>query len=387
MNIGFLTSEYPPLSSGGIGTSIRNLAQALIKQGNKVTVIGWGAKAEFDDQGVKVRFLGHAKVAGMGWLLNRRLAWNELNRMFKYDGLEIVEAHDWCGVSAGMRLECPIVIRCHGMDAYFSYLLREKTRPSVYLAEWLALRHASSLAAVSHFTADITRKLFKLKADITVIPNGIDMNKFRPAESEKEEQGSILYLGTIVRKKGVIDLCQSFTKIIKHYPSARLWLAGRDAFDKKTGSSSTWALCRERLSSDALRRVEYFGAQPYDKVQNYINRASICAFPSYAEAMPLSWLEAMSCAKPVVAYDSLWAREIINHGLNGILTESGNVDKLADEILELLTNEKKRRLVSLAARKRIESEFRSDLIAKKTIEWYQQVIIKHKQNDKPQRNA
>ena len=81
MHISFLTTEYPPLPSGGIGTSIKNLAHALVNLGHRVTVIGWGPETEFDDDGVHVKFLGHTKIPKMGWFLNRKRAEKELNRL------------------------------------------------------------------------------------------------------------------------------------------------------------------------------------------------------------------------------------------------------------------------------------------------------------------
>src|SRR5687767_12994299 len=102
MHIGFLTAEYPPLISGGIGTSIRNLARALVAQGEEVTVVGWGEKVDFEDHGVRVRFLGHTSIPKMGWFLNRQRAQHELNRLVSEQKVDIVEAHDWCGLSAGM---------------------------------------------------------------------------------------------------------------------------------------------------------------------------------------------------------------------------------------------------------------------------------------------
>jgi hypothetical protein len=71
MHVGFLTLEYPPLPTGGIGTSLRTLGRALVAQGHRVTVVGWGPKLETEDEGVRVRFLGDSAFPKMGWLLNR----------------------------------------------------------------------------------------------------------------------------------------------------------------------------------------------------------------------------------------------------------------------------------------------------------------------------
>ena len=374
MHIAFLTNEYPPLPSGGIGTSVRNLGRALTLKGHQVTVIGWGKKMAFADAGIMVCFLEHTSVLKLGWFLNRWQIQRELTRMVLKDQLDIVEAPDWCGLSAGMRLDCPLVIRCHGSATYFANLLRESVRSSVRLAERWALQEADAVAAVSTFTANETRRVFQLKSKITTIPNGIDIAQFHPGTPDDVEPNTILYLGTLVRKKGVLDLSRIFSDLVETYPQARLRLVGRDSRDTKTGSASTWALCRQILSPTALERTEYLGPQPYDQVQHYLHTAAVCVFPSYAEALPLSWLEAMACARPIVAYNIGWAPELIEEGVSGRLVPLGNLTEFRNVLLDLLVDPIQQQHIGTAARQRIETTFTSDIVAQQSVTWYQQVL-------------
>src|SRR5581483_3844396 len=185
MHIGFLTNEYPPLPSGGIGTSIRNLARALVTQGHRVTVLGWGQPTEFNDRGVTVRFFSDTKVKKMGWLVNRWRMQQEINRLVSNEQLEIVEAPDWCGLSAGMSLDCPLLIKCNGSATYFAHIMNDSVRPAVRLAERLALQQADAIVAVSRYTAELTRDLFRLARNIGSIPNGIDFSQFQTEEVEE----------------------------------------------------------------------------------------------------------------------------------------------------------------------------------------------------------
>lgn len=374
MYIAFLTTEYPPLPSGGIGTSIRNLAHALVKLGHRVTVIGWGPTTEFEDEGVMVKFLGHTSVPKMGWLLNRKKAEKELNRLVVEKGLDIVEAHDWCGPSAGMKLRCPLVIRCNGTDTYFAHILAGRVRLATRLAECAALKTADGIAAVSHYTGTTTTNLFRLKKKVSVIPNSIDVDQFTPADFTHVEPNTLLYVGTVVRKKGILDLCDVFSAISELLPGILLRVVGRDAADVVTGCPSTWDLCHQRLSACARQHTEYVGAVPYQRVQEYIRRATICVFPSYAEACPLSWLEAMACAKPLVAYDIGWAAEVVKHGENGILTPLGAVQSMTDAIFCLMSHPELRHKFGLAARINVEKYFNSTCIAQQSINWYSEIM-------------
>ncbi|HEX8160367.1 MAG TPA: glycosyltransferase family 4 protein [Pyrinomonadaceae bacterium] len=374
MHVAFLTTEYPPLPSGGIGTSTRNLARALAARGDRATVLVAGAGEAFDDGGVRVRFNGETNVPKVGWVWDARRAQRELNRMIRRDGVDVVEAHDWCGPSAGLRLDRPLSVRCHGAATYFAHLLDERVRPSVRWTETLALRQADDVVAVSRFTAEVTRRLFRLRPEVGVIPNGIDAAQFAPAEREEVGPETILHFGTLARKKGVLDLCRIFSRVAERRPRARLLFVGRDAPDERTGARSTEALCRASLSTTARERVEFLGAQPHDRVQEHVRRAALCVFPSYAEAFPLAWLEAMACAKAVVAYDTGWAREVFVDGESGVLVPAGDAEEFARTVEELLSDEDARLRLGRAARARVLARFTSETVARQSVERYEQLL-------------
>jgi len=372
LHIGFLTSEYPPLNSGGIGTSISNLGRALVKQGHRVSVLGWGKKTEFNDQGVEVRFLPSSTIPKMGWFLNRFAVAREINRMVREEHLDILEVPDWCGLSAGMRINCPVVIRCHGSDSYFGKLQSYKPRWSVFIAEKWALQSADAITSVSQFTANLTQSIFCLKSPIEIIPNGIDPNQY-PVTPGEVEEGLILYFGSIVRKKGVLDLAKIFSMTIERLPQARLLIVGRDTVDKITGQS-TWRLMKSAMTEQALIHTQYIGPQPHNQIQKWINKSTVCVFPSYAEAFPVSWLEAMASGKALVASEIGWGPEVIQDGVSGLLINPVNHDEFANAIIRLLTHRAYRDQLGIAARLRVEELFSSDRVAAKNIEWYQKVI-------------
>jgi len=374
MHVAFLTLEYPPLPSGGIGTSLRTLGRALVAQGHRITVVGWGPKLETEDEGVRVRFLGDSALPRMGWLLNRLAVRRELVRLAERERLDLVATHDWCGPSAGLSLPCPVAIHLHGSATYFAHLLGESVRPSVHLTEGVALRGASGLASVSRFTADTTRRLFGLERPIEVIPNGVDVERFRPGRADEVEPGVVLYFGTLVRKKGVLDLGPVFSEIVRRHPAARLRLVGRDAPDRQTGCPSTWEMLATSLSPVARARTEYLGARPYLEVHQHVRRAAVCVFPSYAEALPLAWLEAMACGRPVAAYDIGWAPELVRSGEDGLLVPLGKTSSLAGAVAAVLADPALGRSLGEAARARAEADFSADAVARRTAEWYGRLI-------------
>lgn len=378
MHIAFLTNEYPPWSpGGGIGTSVRTLALALARQGHRVTVVGWGRAMTLEDDGVHIRFLEATRVPRGGWLLNRRAAATELTRLVRDEGLDIVEAPEWTGLSALMRVPCPIVLRCNGSAGYFAHLTGARTRASVRWAEGLALRRCAGIAAVSRYTGELTARLFHLRRPIEVIPNGIDPQPWADVPEDDDGDAAereILYFGTIIRKKGVLDLCEAFSVVVRNRPTARLRLIGRDERDSGTGSPSTWALCEALLSPEARARTVYQGPIPHSQLPSAIRRAAFCVLPSYAEACPLAWLEAMAGGKATIVYDGGWVPEMAECGVSALFVRTGDRRALAHQMTCLLDDDAGARRMGAAARAHVLATFSADVVARTSAGWYRRIL-------------
>jgi len=184
----------------------------------------------------------------------------------------------------------------------------------------------------------------------------------------------ILYFGTLVRKKGFLDLAEIFNQVVAENSHARLRIIGRDAADTKSGARSTFEMFEQSLSDVARRKIEYLGALPYSGMSDQIRKAALCVFPSYAEAMPLAWLEAMALGKAVIAYDIGWAPEAIEGGVSGELVPLGDVSAFASKILELIGDNKRCHDLGQIARQRVEERFSSEVIAEQSLKWYREVI-------------
>src|SRR5690606_29768917 len=127
MNIGFLTPEYPhPLatSSGGLGTSIKNMVVALVERGITVTLFIYGQKQDkiFEEEGIQFHFIKQQKYKILGWYLHRKFLQKYLNKAITENDIDALEAPDWTGITAFIKLKCPLVIRMNGSDAYFCKL-------------------------------------------------------------------------------------------------------------------------------------------------------------------------------------------------------------------------------------------------------------------------
>ena len=378
MKIAFLTPEYPHPktgNSGGIGTSILALSQGLTSLGCEISILVYGQNEDdyFVDKNIHFYKIKNIKVKGLSLFLTQKKVERLINSLYDSGKIEIVEAPDWTGFTAFIRPKCPIVLRMHGTDTYFCYLDNRKVKYRNKYLEKRALKNAEGIISVSAFTGKLTNELMGLNKSFAVIPNSIDTSLFKPKENDSKTL-SILYFGTLIRKKGLLELPEIFNIVNKSNNEVKLLLVGKDSADIKTGAPSTWELMKLLFNQSSIKKVEYFGAVAYSKIQDLIKEATVCVFPTFAEALPLSWLEAMSMEKAIVASNIGWAEEMIENKKEGFLVNPTNHAQYAECILDLLNDSKKKELYGKAARKKVESQFSQKLIAKRSIEFYKKII-------------
>lgn len=382
MHIAFLTPEYPHERvqyAAGIGTSIKNLVGALVSKGVVVTVFVYGQEedAVFQEDDVYIHLIKKQKYIMLGWYLHRKYLQNYLNKYIVSDGIDLIEAPDWTGITAFMNLKTPLLIRFHGSDTYFCYLEQRKQKLKNYWFEKLAIKNAQAFIAPTRFAGDLSKKLFGIKnKKIETIHYGLELSQFININSSVYEKGLILYIGTIIRKKGVFELPVIFNNVRKKYPNARLVLIGSDSYDIQTKSKSTWELVKQQFEEDDLRNVSYLSKIPYQEVQEYIKKAHVCVFPTFAETLGMVTIESMALQKPVVNSNIGWAQELIVDGESGYLVHPKQHSEFANKIVGLLQDENLFNNIGNAARMRVETVFDIEKTVKQNVDFYKSIINK-----------
>ena len=398
MKIAFLTPEYPHAKtghSGGIGTSIKNLAVGLLAQGCAIRVLVYGQKEEgiFEDNGITIQQIKNVKFKGLSWYLTRKKLERIINQLHASQEIDLVEAPDWTGITSFIQpRKCPIVIRLNGSDTYFCHLDQRPVKRINKFHERRALEKANALISVSQFTADLTNKVFGFQKEFTIIPNGIDTTLFSKKDNSNDSSTDnisipnfpllqkgvggedILYFGSLIRKKGLLELPLIFNEVIRKIPEAKLVLVGKDVQDLLSGNPSTWSMMQTLFSAAALQNVRYLGSVPYAEIQKQIQQATVCVFPSFAEALPVSWIEAMAMQKPVVASSIGWATEIVDTGTNGFLVHPKAHWDYAERIIELLENPEMQKEFGSKAREKIVEKFSIEIVAKQSLSFYKSLI-------------
>ena len=108
MKIAFLTSEYPhkkTSASGGIGTSIKNLANGIISLGHQVIILVYAqdTDAVFLDESIEIHQIQNIKFKGLSWFLTRKKIEKSINKLYSENKIDIVEAPDWTGITSFIK--------------------------------------------------------------------------------------------------------------------------------------------------------------------------------------------------------------------------------------------------------------------------------------------
>ncbi len=380
MKIAFLTPEFPHPKfkfSGGIGTSVFNLAKGLTKAGNEVVIVLYGQEKDnyFVEDGIAFYQIKNSKVKGFSLLLTQKKIERLLHNLVVENKIDIIEAVDWEGITSNIKTNCPLIVKLHGSDTYFCHIDKRPVKFFNRYRERRAFIKADKIVSVSQYTAQVTNGLFQLSRDYKVIPNGIDIHDFNSSSVEEDQLAPIiLYYGTLIRKKGLLELPIIFNEVHSKNKNTKLILVGRDSADVVTGNSSIWAMMQPLFTKEALQNVSYIGSVSYDKIKDYINKATVCVFPTFAEALPVSWIEAMAMNKAIVASNIGWASEVIDEGISGYLVHPKNHQEYASQILKLIENPSLRTQFGIAARNKVEKKFSIEVVAKESIAFYQKCI-------------
>ncbi|GIH22917.1 GDP-mannose-dependent alpha-(1-2)-phosphatidylinositol mannosyltransferase [Acrocarpospora phusangensis] len=328
---------------GGVQAHVRDLAEALIEDGHRVSVI---APASDDaplpayvvsaGRAVPVPYNGSVARLTFGFLsANRVRKWIREGR---FDVLHVHEpAVPSIGVLACWVARGPIVATFHA-----SY---QRSRAMSVAAPMLqsALEKITGRIAVS----DAARKTLveHLGGDAVLIPNGVTVGRYAEAEPLPgwgPDGGVIGFLGRMDEpRKGLPVLLEAFAKLAPERPGLRLMVAGPGDAD------DVYA----RVPRDLHDRVGLLGlVSEADKVRAYHSVDIFCAPNLGGESFGIVLTEAMSAGAPILASDIPAFRRVLGDGQAGALFATGDAAALAREAARMLDDQALRAKLSAEAR-------------------------------------
>lgn len=247
--------------------------------------------------------------------------------------------------------------------------------------EWLLTYEASEVIVNSNFMKNDIQRLFGLPYEkINVISNGINLNTYSGIEKDYEfrrkyaldNEKIILFIGRLVREKGVQHLISAMPKIIEKYNSVKLIIAGKGGMENE--------LKKQAEQMGLSEKIYFTGHLNAKEVSKMYKCADISVFPSTYEPFGIVVLESMLAGVPVVVSDIGGLDEIVKHGEDGLKSYAGNSNSLADSINSLLFDSQLCDNLIKKAKQKVKDEYNWAKVAQYTYFTYQKAICQTKAN-------
>lgn len=219
----------------------------------------------------------------------------------------------------------------------------------------------------------ITKKPLKVLGYGNV--RGIDLKHFNPESPEVQAEAlkirkpdvfTFIFIGRIVRDKGINELVKSFSRLNSKYPKTRLLLVGPYEENLDPLAPETLA---EINSNEAIEAVG-----PQKDVRPWLAASDAFVFPSYREGFPNVVIEAGAMGLPSIVTDINGSREIIIEKENGTIIPSHDVERLYQAMEKMLSNKNSRLAMASKSRRLIASRFEQGFVHKCLINYYKEIL-------------
>lgn len=343
-------SPYSWDALGGVQIHIRQLTKHLQTRGHEVLVLapgdtpGWQEHARIVGRTLNIRANG--SVARLAFAPSTMKTLKDAMIDFAPD---VVHVHEPFALSIGLKAvwsaPAPVVATFH------SYFARETFQGRLYSAAAPLLRPTWKLLArriaVSH-AARHSAKGRLGKGNVSIVPNGIDVDRFAKASPALglPEGRKLLFVGRLEPRKGLPIALRAFELIAGRYPDLRLLVVG-DGPERDAVHS---------LPADVRRRVHMLGNVSDKALPTYHRASDIFIAPATgAESFGIVLVEAMAAALPVVGSDIPGYREVARNGKEAVLVKPCDARALADGIAHLLDHpEERARLAANGAKRALD---------------------------------
>ncbi len=396
MRVLFLTNEYPPHIYGGAGVHVEYLSRELARL-IEVEVRSFHDQA-LQDGNLTVRGLKLDAGPFAGAPAEYASPLKALATCIGFQGqgiaADVVHCHTWYaqfgGILAKLLYGIPFALTVHSLEPLRPWK-REQLGRGYDLSSWVertALEMADAVIAVSASTRDDVLRLFDVPAErVPIIPNGIDIDEYRPIDAPDVLRARgidpgrpyALFVGRMTRQKGL----RYFLKAVEHIdPACQIVLCAGES-DTAELQAEMEAMVRD-LAARREGLVWLPGMQARADTIALYAHASVFCCPSIYEPFGIINLEAMACATPVVGSRVGGIAEVVVDGETGFLVDAGLSDqppfdpvdgdafagRLAEAINRLIADPDLARRMGAAGRQRVEQVYSWRSIAQATVDLY-----------------
>lgn len=268
-----------------------------------------------------------------------------------------------------------VKIFCSNLPFVLTMQEGKKLDEQSFVLNWfrrLIIRKADIVTVISHYLKEYVITVSKKDANIFLIPNGVDLNKFRIPDHKLQTNfefnslgdNTVITVSRLVPKNGVSDLVKAFHILNTKYNilNTKLLIIGSGPQREEL-----YNLTNDLGIKD---KIEFVGGISNEKICDYLASASVFVRPSLSEGLGTAFLEAMAAGLPVVATPVGGIPDFLKDGETGLFCRVGDPDDIADKIKTLLIDDNLKNKLILNGRKLVEEKYSWDKVAEEFREIY-----------------
>jgi glycosyltransferase involved in cell wall biosynthesis/ribosomal protein S18 acetylase RimI-like enzyme len=308
-------------------------------------------------------------------------ALGDLVEVFRELRPAIVHTHNpkpgFYGRLAARIARVPVIVNTvHGLYALPEDRLRK--RAAVYALERIGAACSHAELVQNEEDLAVLRRLGVPTSRVRFLGNGIDLTRFTPSADAGEtawaraELGAgrdgvlVGVVGRLVREKGIDDVVAAAERLRGHTPEITFVVVGEA--DPARPDSMT-ASDRERAESVGVRFAGFRG-----DVHRLYRGMDVFVLASRREGFPRAAMEAAASGLPVVATDVRGCRQVVQHGVTGLLVPPRDPDALARAVADLADDARLRARLGAAAARRARYEFDQQRVIATTLDTYARLL-------------
>jgi glycosyltransferase involved in cell wall biosynthesis len=387
MKIGYFATKFPydqqfkQYSYGGSSLVAYYLAIEMANRGHEIDV--FTTSIDSKDSIEKYENMTIYRYGTNFRVLTSNISFGMFRKPIKHD-VDITHVHfdippgPLAGLRYAKRRDVPLIVTYHGdwVESFGGFIRRASlVFHNKYLVDKV-LSYADVIISPSEYYIEESSFLGKYRDRIVAIPNGINIAEFDICYSKEEcrkklgiplDKKIVLYFGYLSPYKGPDVLIRAMSRIVRNVPNVELIFAGKGVMNDELEMLS------KRLGVE--KNVEFAGFVEDSLKVFYYKAADVFCLPSMmgTECYPLTILEAMACAVPIVASKIGGIPDAVKDEENGLLVSPSDSGALADAIIYLLENEDVREKMGKKGKKKVES-YSWERIAAETEKVYKVLI-------------
>ncbi len=363
MRVLMLGWEFPPHSSGGLGTACYGIVKGLAHQNIPITLIlpTYDGQSEFSSVKIRAadqienvtvkripsmlspymteteyreRLRVHPQKAHSSIIYGKNL----IEEVLRYaaaaqsiaheEEFDIIHAHDWLTFTAGLQIKHdtgkPLVVHVHATEFDRS---GDNPNPYVYSVERQGMQEADAIIAVSEYTK---RKIIKHygvpEHKIKVVYNAVEQTENAEYHSPiKESDKIILFLGRITMQKGPDYFIYAAKMVAQAEPNVKFIIAG-------TGDMEPFII-EKAVEMGLADKIIFTGFLTGADIDRAYKMADLYVMPSVSEPFGITALEAIRNGTPVLISKQSGVSEVIK---NCLKVDFWDVQELANKIISVL---------------------------------------------------